>query len=152
MDRPIPGSGLASDRDILIFAPTGNDGPLTAEFLAQAHKRVKICRDMAEVCHAVHEGSGMILIAEETLNLQSIKMLGEMLAMQPPWSDIPIAVITSGGEASPERLRILASLGMSANVGLLERPFRRGTLLSAVEVALRARQRQHQVHQLLVER
>ena len=94
----------------------------------------------------------MILIAEETLNLQSIKMLGEMLAMQPPWSDIPIAVITSGGEASPERLRILASLGMSANVGLLERPFRRGTLLSAVEVALRARQRQHQVHQLLVER
>jgi len=107
---------------------------------------------MPEVCLAAQKSCGMILIAEETLNPQSIKILGEMLTKQPPWSDIPIAVITSGGEASPERLQILASLGISANVGLLERPFRRGTLLSAVEVALRARRRQHQVRQLLAER
>jgi len=152
MDHPRSGSGVAGDGEILIFAPTGNDGPLTAEFLAQAKKKVKVCRDMSEVCFAVQENCEMILVAEETLNSQSIKMLGEMLATQPPWSDIPIAVITSGGEASPERLQILASLGISANVGLLERPFRRGTLLSAVEVALRARRRQRQVRQLLAER
>ena len=152
MDRPLLSSGVARDGDILIFAPTGNDSSLTAEFLSKANKRVKVCRDMCEVCLAVQECCGMILIAEETLNSHSIKMLGEMLAAQPPWSDIPIAVITSGGEASPERLQILASLGISANVGLLERPFRQGTLLSAVEVALRARRRQHQVRQLLAER
>ena len=152
MDRPLSGSSHADDGEILIFAPTGNDGPLTAAFLRQANKRVKVCRDMAEVCLSVQESCEMILIAEETLNPQSIKMLGEMLAAQPPWSDIPIEVITSGGEASPERLQILASLGVSANVGLLERPFRRGTLLSSVEVALRARRRQRQVRQLLAER
>lgn len=152
MDRPLSGSGHVDDGEILIFAPTGNDGPLTAAFLRQANKRVKVCRNMADVCLSVSESCSMILVAEETLNPQSIKMLGEMLAAQPPWSDIPIVVITSGGEASQERLQILASLGISANVGLLERPFRRGTLLSSVEVALRARRRQRQVRQLLAER
>lgn len=152
MDRPSSGSGFADNGEILIFAPTGNDGSLTATFLTQASKRVKICQDMHEVCIAAQHGCDMILLAEETLSSQSIKMLREMLATQPPWSDIPIAVITSGGEASPERLQILASLGVSANVGLLERPFRRGTLLSTVEVGLRARRRQHQVRQLLTEK
>ena len=152
MDFLHPGSGVPQEGEILIFAPTGNDGPLTAAFLEKASKRVTICQDMSDICSAVQHGCDMILLAEETLNPQSIKMLSETLSKQPPWSDIPIAVITSGGEASAERLKILASLGVAANVGLLERPFRRGTLLSAVEVALRARRRQRQVRQLLAER
>ncbi len=107
---------------------------------------------MEDICQQAQQGCDLIMLAEETLNSPSVKLFREMLARQAPWSDLPIAVITSGGEASQERLRILASLGESANVGLLERPFRRGTLLSTVEVALRSRLRQYQVRDLLAER
>jgi signal transduction histidine kinase len=137
---------------ILIFAPTGNDARVTAGFLSQSGHHVEICRDMAELCNEAATGCDMILLAEETLNQASVNVLGQMLAQQSPWSDIPIALITSGGDASPERLRILTPIGRGANVSLLERPFRRGTLLSTVEVALRARQRQYDVRDLLEER
>ncbi len=151
MDHPPPDSGPGENRAILIFAPTGNDGALTGTFLSGAGLPVKICRSMEEICQEAQD-CGMILLAEETLNSPSVPIFRKMLAHQAPWSDIPIAVITSGGEASQERLRILASLGTAANVGLLERPFRRGTLLSTVKVALRARRRQYQVRDLLLER
>ena len=137
---------------ILIFAPTGRDAVLTANFLGQLGKTIYVCEDMAEVCAQAEQGCDLILLAEETLNENSVRLLTRMLSEQQPWSDIPITIITSGGEASPERLRILSSIGPRGNVGLLERPFRRGTLLSTVEVALRARQRQQQIRQLLTER
>lgn len=152
MDYSPSDSVPADDGAILIFAPTGNDASLTASFLFKEGKSVKVCRSMEEICQDAQQGCDLIMLAEETLNTPSVKLFREMLAHQAPWSDIPIAVITSGGEASQERLRILASLGTSANVGLLERPFRRGTLLSTVEVALRSRLRQYQVRDLLAER
>jgi len=153
MDVSIPPLESSTSRsEILIFAPTGNDGPVTATFLEHLGHAVHICRDMTELCREIEKDCNLILLAEETLNLASVQILGEALARQPPWSDIPITVITSGGEASSERLRILTSMGTRANVGLLERPFRRGTLLSTVDVALRAKQRQHQIRDLLAER
>ena len=137
---------------ILIFAPTGNDGPVTANFLGEAGHQVHVCRDMEEVCRESESYNDVLLLAEETLNSVSIRALSGMLDRQPPWSDTPITIITSGGEANPSRLRILDSLGSRANVTLLERPFRRGTLWSSVAVAQRARVRQQEVRNLLAER
>jgi signal transduction histidine kinase len=144
------GRETSRSRNVLIFAPTGNDGRMTATFLAEHGRTAKVCTNMAEVC-AYAEEWDMILLAEETLDPGSIALLTAMLSRQPAWSDIPITIITSSGEVSQDRLRKLASLGSGGNVGLLERPFRRGTLLSAVDVALRSRQRQHQVRVLLEE-
>jgi len=136
---------------ILILAPTGRDASLTANFLGEFNHDVRICSDMADLCAKSGEDVDLIILAEETLNVNSVQLLVDMLTRQPPWSDIPISIITSGGEASPERLRILDSIGPRGNVGLLERPFRRGTLLSTVDVAVRARRRQYQVRNLLNE-
>jgi len=141
-----------SDPRILILAPTGNDGRVTANFLSSSGHRVHVCRDMEEVGREAEAHNDVLMLAEETLNPLSVQLLSGMLDRQPPWSDIPITIITSGGEASPARLRILDSLGKRANVTLLERPFRRGTLFSTAEVALRARLRQHEVRNLLAER
>jgi PAS domain S-box-containing protein len=147
-----PGEDLSGPlQKVLIFAPTGNDGRMTAGFLTQHGWTTQVCTEMADLCAQAEQGCDMILLAEETLNAGSVHLLGEMLSRQPAWSDIPITIITSSGEASQDRLRRLASLGPSGNVGLLERPFRRGTLLSAVDVALRSRQRQYQIRNLLEE-
>src|SRR6185369_3046322 len=134
---------------ILILAPTGNDARLTADFLTKSRLTPQICRDVSELCAKVLEGCGAILLAEETLGVASISLLVDALAGQPAWSDIPVTIITSGGEATQLQLRRLAVFGPGGNVTLLERPFRPGTLISTLESALRSRRRQYEVRKLV---
>src|SRR6188768_3569648 len=137
---------------VLLLAPTSQDANLTVKLLAEEKVPAEICRDMADVVRKFEAGCGAILLAEETLGTASVGMLVEALARQPSWSDVPITIITSGGEVGQDRLRRLGGFGSSGNVTLLERPFRRQTLLSTLEVALRSRRRQYQVRDLLEER
>ncbi|HTB85641.1 MAG TPA: PAS domain-containing protein [Candidatus Sulfotelmatobacter sp.] len=137
------------EQRILILAPTGNDAPLTADFLTKAGLTPQICGDVAELCAHAIEGCGAILLAEETLGAASMSLLVDALARQPEWSDIPVTIIASGGEASQMQLRRLGVFGPGGNVTLLERPFRPGTLTSTLEAALRSRRRQYEVRKLV---
>jgi signal transduction histidine kinase len=148
--RPLQ-SPLEEENRVLIVAPTGNDAPLTLQVLSKSHIQATICGDVAELCRELDGQFAAILLAEETLSADSVAALIETLARQPAWSDIPVLIITSGGEADRSRLRRLAMFGPGANVTLLERPFRPGTLVSSVQTALRARLRQYQVRDLLRE-
>src|SRR6202012_5434074 len=139
------------EKRVLIVAPTGNDAELSAEFLAHANLLTAICQDVTQLAEEVKRGCGAIILAEETLGERSISSLIQTLAEQPTWSDIPILLITSGGEVSQAHLRRLAIFGPGGNVTLLERPFRPTTLLSTLEVALRSRQRQYEACQSVEE-
>lgn len=138
-------------RRILILAPTANDARLTLDFLTQTHQNAQVCNDVAQLCYEIGQGCGAMILAEEMLVQSSISILVEMLAGQPSWSHIPIILITSGGEVNQTRLRRLAVFGPGGNVTMLERPFRPATLISAVEVSLRSRERQYESHQLMEE-
>ncbi|MHA3772305.1 PAS domain-containing protein [Verrucomicrobiota bacterium sgz303538] len=151
-----PSEGVRQDAGselrILILAPTGNDARLTAHFLNRSGLEATICGDVRELCKQADRGCGGLLVAEEALDHASVPLLAAMLARQPSWSDLPIAIVTAGSsEASQERQRYLSTLGSDANIALIERPFRQGTLVSACEVALRSRRRQYQVRDLLEE-
>lgn len=148
-----PAAGVSADleRRILILAPTGNDARFTCEFLAAAGLLPRVCRDIAELCDEIGRGCSAIVLAEETLAYSSIHSLISLLAEQPSWSDIPILLVTSGGEVSQTQMRRLSIFGPAGNVILLERPFRPGTLVSTIEVALRARQRQYEARDFLDE-
>jgi signal transduction histidine kinase len=142
----VPNTGTlfsALESRILIAAPTGNDSKLTAEFLEEARFHTKACQNIEELAVALREGCGVVVLAEETLAQDRVSDLVQARSEQPPWSDIPIILITSGGEASQIQLRRLTLFGPGGNVTLLERPFRSGTLISVLEVALRARKRQY---------
>jgi PAS domain S-box-containing protein len=149
MTEPVREGAVPDERRILLLAPTGNDARLTQAFLTEAGVFVEVCRSMGELCGSLRRGCGAVVLAEETLDPQSVEALVETLQEQPSWSDTPIAIITGGGEAVRLRLRRLTASGSVGNVTLLERPFHPETLLSTVEVALRARQRQYQVRDLL---
>jgi PAS domain S-box-containing protein len=146
---PLPVS--PEERRILIFAPTGNDGPLTLGFLQHAGLEAEVCHDMAELVRRLEGGCGAIMLAEETLELESAQILTQKLAAQPSWSDLPVAIVTSGGELSQIRTQRLKAVGREINLTLLERPFRPTTLVRTLQVALRARQRQYQVRALLAQ-
>ena len=141
-----------SDQRILLLAPTANDARLAAEVLRIAGLVPEICSDMHSLCAEIECGVGAILLAEETLNPDSEACLIKALAQSPPWSDVPVAIITSGDEGNQNWLRRLRALEQSGNVILIERPFQPETLVSTFDVALRARQRQYQVRDLLEER
>jgi signal transduction histidine kinase len=145
-------SHRVNESRVLVLAPTSQDANLTVDLLARENVPAAICRDMADLVHKFEAGCGAILLAEEILGSTSVALLVETLSQQPSWSDVPITIITSAGEFGQSRLRRLGVFGPSGNVTLLERPFRRLTLLSTLEVALRSRRRQYQVRDLLEER
>jgi PAS domain S-box-containing protein len=141
-----------NEEPILILAPTGHDAELTRTFLSTSGIEGHICRNMFDLSLRVENGCGAILIAEEALNTTSVEVLVDLLGRQPSWSDIPIIIITSGGEITQDNLRRLTVFGQGGNVTLLERPFRAMTLRNAGRAALQSRRRQYQVRDLLLER
>jgi PAS domain S-box-containing protein len=148
-----PGQALSGpvEQRVLILAPTGNDARLTQRFLTDANIHSKVVRNISSLCDGIAEGCGTLLLAEETLSADTVEPLLKTISQQPSWSDIPLVLITSGGETSQTRLRRITTLGPVGNVTMLERPFRPVTLLSAIETALRARAKQYQVRDLLIE-
>jgi signal transduction histidine kinase len=134
---------------VLIVAPIGRDGPLMAELLNESGLDAQICASLAECCEHLAKGSGLLLLTEEALVPGELSELMTCLTRQPAWSDVPLVILTSNAERQGAALRGLTkSVG---NVTLLERPMRRHTLLSTLQVALRARRKQYFVRQLLEE-
>ncbi len=143
-------SGPHADR-ILIHAPYGRDAVLIQNELRAAGFSSVVCDSIEALCSSLAEGGGAALIADEALVPDAVSQLEEKLKSQPPWSDFPVLVMTSGGKATGAiryRLQLLEPL---TNVTLLERPLRPETLVSSVKAALRARRRQYELREVLSE-
>jgi signal transduction histidine kinase len=137
---------------VLVHAPFGRDAALICRALKRAGMAPSICATVDALCSALGEDTGAALISDESLTKANVAALADALREQPLWSDLPLLVTTSGGEATAAsrwRLDILEPLG---NLTLLERPLKSVTLVSAVETALRARRRQYQLRETFVER
>ncbi len=146
-----PSECVARER-VLVCAPFGRDGELIQRELLRAGLAADLCASVEELSSAIRKGAGAALVADEALGPHAVERLSKELADQPPWSDFPLVVMTSGGdttEGSRYRLRLLEPLG---NISLLERPLRSATLISSVRAALRARRHQYQLCQHLEQR
>ncbi|MEO7678982.1 MAG: ATP-binding protein [Verrucomicrobiota bacterium] len=130
-------------------APTGGDSLNAAALIERAGFKAEICESLLQMCDAAKGGVGALLVSEEALFGASLPGFMEMLKTQPSWSDVPIIVVTSGGETTQASLRAFNAFGPSGNIMLVERPFRAITLVSTLQVALRARRRQYQVRELM---
>src|SRR5688572_8331944 len=139
--------GNPEDR-ILLLAPIGQDATAMARLLRTHGFVGTVCESAGDACRYLTEGAGALLVTEEALELPRMPELLHELNAQPPWSELPLIVLTHGGES---RLATLLHLVAQAagSLTLLERPLGEATLLRSVEVALRARHRQYQVRDLL---
>jgi len=126
------------DDRILVLIPAARDAEFAVSVLAQAGLHADVCPDIERLAAAAAAGAGAVLIAEEALAPPAVWSLVDVVRRQPPWSDLPLIVLTSGGDATEG--------------SLLERPARAVTLLSTVHAALRARRRQYEVRDHLDER
>ena len=136
---------------VLLLAPTGRDALLASRVLSEAGIGAHVCSTLEELQRGIREGAGAALMTEEGLSATAVADLAGVLANQPAWSNLPVLVF-SGGEAKGEAVApALRRLVEVADVTLLDRPIRKVTLISAVQAALRTRQRQYQVRDFLLQ-
>jgi signal transduction histidine kinase/ActR/RegA family two-component response regulator len=147
---PTPSSAEGADERVLLLAPTGRDAHMISRVLGEEGVATEACADIEEFCQKLTDGAGAAFITEEALTPRALNCLVEVLAEQPPWSDFPLLLLTSGGANAPVNLRVLKTLGDAGNVTLIERPTRVITLVSALHAALRARRRQYEVREHLL--
>jgi signal transduction histidine kinase len=137
---------------VLILAPIGRDASAAAHQLGDGGLACVVCADLDDLITRLREGAAAALVTEESFLQGSMQAVEQWVANQPAWSDFPFIVLTSRAtspSANAYRLRLLASLG---NVSMLERPLNTVTLTSSVQAALRARRRQYQVQNHLLDR
>ena len=135
---------------VAIVAPTGRDGAVAQRILKSYGIDAILCASVDEAGAALKEGkAGVLLVAEEALDEPVRDWLLDFLDHQPSWSDIPIVLLTGTDELSaalPSALELITSRG---NVTLLERPVRLATLTTILRSAVRARERQLDVRDLV---
>jgi signal transduction histidine kinase len=139
-----------SKERVLIIAPVGRDAHAMAELLGRHGFETHICVSLAECAAHIKSGAGAVVVTEEALESGSSFELFQALAAQPRWSELPLIILTTGGEYRLARLLELAAEA-AGSATLLERPLGTTTLVRSLEVALNSRRRQYQVRDFLEE-
>src|SRR5437763_671308 len=133
---------------VFIIAPVGQDAATMAALLDAEGFETQICRRLDEYSGRITDDAGALLLTEEALESAQGSLLLDLLKAQPPWSELPLIILTSGGESRRAGLLNVAARA-AGSVTLLERPISTLTLLRSVQVALRSRRRQYQVRDLV---
>ena len=130
----------AKNERVLVLAPTSADRQLTSSILTEAGIAYQFCSNLDDVVDQFGESVEAVLLTDDALFSDDVRPLVEALENQPPWSDLPIILLSATGENSPMAACTIEWLG---NVAVLERPVRLNTLVSALRSAIRDRRRQY---------
>lgn len=141
-----------SDRPdtILVVAPIGRDADLMCSQLRTAGLRGRSCKDIDELCARIPEGVGAIVATEEALPADRLHVLQQKFNEQPPWSEIPLVILTAAPSLE-QKQRSFDMFTRRTNVTLVDRPVRIKSLISAAQSALRARRRQYDIRDLMLQ-
>jgi signal transduction histidine kinase/ActR/RegA family two-component response regulator len=135
---------------ILIVAPIGRDAELMCSHLTAAGLACETCEDIDELCSRIGDRVGAVIVTEEALPSDKLHLLTNTLLGQPAWSEIPL-VILSGAPSLDAKPRSFDALMRRTNITLVDRPVRIKSLISAARSALRARQRQYEIRDLMLQ-
>jgi PAS domain S-box-containing protein len=128
---------------ILVCAPYGRDADHVAQLLRNGGYDASISPDLTSIARALDDHTGAILLTEDGVRGDLADLRGA-LGRQPAWSDVPVILLAARQSSwvygPPNRSRQLSDL--ASNIVVLERPLSSRSLLSAIDTALRNRQRQ----------
>jgi len=139
-----------TEQRVLVLAPLGRDAEVIAGVVGRRGIACEAVADFAALTAGIAAGAAAAIVTEEALRRADTGPLLDWLRLQEPWSDFPFVVLLAKRLAPVEVSGgPLTALG---NVVLLERPLSAETLGSAADSALRARLRQYQAREVLVDR
>lgn len=130
---------------VLILAPFRKDADYIAAFLQEQNVAVRHSRADNELADNLSLSPGVVIITHEALNPPVIATIGDYLASQPDWSEVPILVLL---EKAAPLARIYSQLERSwpsARLMLHTRPIGRLELVNSIQTNLLVRLRQKQV-------
>src|ERR1043166_4155029 len=146
MSAPLtsPVSEPSTELGVVILAPFGQDAALMAQMLTGAGIAARCVSNLESFAQELPDRAvGLLTI--EALSQEAIVHLQSLLHAQPPWSDIPLILLTAHIDTATYAL-IARTLG---NVTIIQRPLEAASLLTVIRAALRARQKQYEVRSLL---
>jgi signal transduction histidine kinase/ActR/RegA family two-component response regulator len=141
-------AGRGSDERVMVIAPVGADASAIATLLSERGFQCCVCDQPEQVIDEI-ANAGAVLMTEEALEFPSTSTLLAAFQNQPPWSELPVVILTSSSSQNRDLLDTAAHT--AGSVTLLERPIGSDTLVRTIHVALRSRRRQYQVRDLLAE-
>lgn len=139
-----------SKYEVLILAPTGKDALAASEVLMSAAILATPFETIHHVCERLEGPAGALLIAEESLSMDSAEALEKVLLKQEAWSSLPIILMTSRADRIFSAEKIIDMFSRTGSISIIERPFRIITLVSTVRVALKTREKQYQIKDLML--
>jgi signal transduction histidine kinase/CheY-like chemotaxis protein len=107
------------------------------------------CADGEDVLRQAQSGVGALVLTEDVVGTADMVVVEKLIQAQTTWSDLPVVVFASRAPTSLAGRELVEHTQPLGNVTVLERPVHRATLISAVHSALRARERQYEVRDLL---
>ena len=137
------------DRRVLLLAPTAKDAAASLDLFTTVSIACVACKDLDDLCEEIDKGAGAVIVAQEALLNDKGGCVAQILRDQPPWSDLPLIVLTPSLADSRRTIRALESVG---HMTLVRRPVSVRELLSTTRAALRDRDRQYTRRDDLIER
>src|SRR6201996_250661 len=134
---------------VLVLMPVGRDAATVAGLIERMGLRPVVCNTLQEVVEDLDWVVEVVLVAEEALYGNNVRVLEKWVGRQPPWSDQPFVVLTNHNEGhkfAAFRRELVARL---RNVSFLERPLKAITLQAMVVSVERARRRQYETRAYL---
>ena len=131
---------------LLVLPTTARDGELTRAILGEAGLSAQLCDDLPGLIREIEAGADAVLLTDAMLGRGDPERLAAVLHAQPPWSDLPVILLSPRGPDSPIAVWAMNVLG---NVTVLEEPVRVMTLVSTLQTAMKARARQYELRDRL---
>ncbi len=138
----------SNNERVLVLAPTSADAGLSRLILGEAGIEASAFKTLTTLAHVIDDSVAVILLTDEVFVAPDVTVLLEALRRQPPWSDMPVILLSGAGADSAAAAWAIELLG---NITVLERPVRLTTLVSAVRTAIRARRRQYELRDQFVD-
>ena len=141
-------SETSRGRRVEVVAPWQHDGQSLVEVLTKNGYHAALHPDQVALAAHLGEQTGIVVLTQEALQ-HGTDAIQRSLAAQPAWSDIPFIVLQSARSGRESRVSPLPHTIL--NVIELERPIGSASLLSAVEIAMRSRQKQFEIRDRMEE-
>ncbi len=132
---------LELDRRVLVLAPGDEDFRVCRRVLDELGVPWLACEEPGEAAREIRAGAAALLLTDQAMAAGGMASLEAPLDEQPSWSDLPVVALLTPG---PSLSRVLSARETLGNVLFVERPVSEHTLGSALQVALRSRERQYE--------